>query len=195
MSNQKKILLSFFISILTLFFSSLRADIVNKIIVEGNSRVSEETIKIYGEIELNTEFNEKKIDEILNNLYSTEFFEDVKIKLNNNILEIQVKEYPVINQIFLVGEQRNSIKEQILKNIKLKQKRSFIKSYLVKDIEKIKNLYSSIGFNFVKVETKINKIDEKNLDLLININKGNPTKISSISFTGDKKVREKRLRE
>ena len=100
----------------------MRADIVNKIIVEGNSRVSEETIKIYGEIELNTEFNEKKIDEILNNLYSTEFFEDVKIKLNNNILEIQVKEYPVINQIFLVGEQRNSIKEQILKNIKLKQK-------------------------------------------------------------------------
>ena len=78
----------------------MRADIVNKIIVEGNSRVSEETIKIYGEIELNTEFNEKKIDEILNNLYSTEFFEDVKIKLNNNILEIQVKEYPVINQIF-----------------------------------------------------------------------------------------------
>ena len=77
----------------------MRADIVNKIIVEGNSRVSEETIKIYGEIELNTEFNEK-IDEILNNLYSTEFFEDVKIKLNNNILEIQVKEYPVINQIF-----------------------------------------------------------------------------------------------
>ena len=141
MSNQKKILLSFFISILTLFFSSLRADIVNKIIVEGNSRVSEETIKIYGEIELNTEFNEKKIDEILNNLYSTEFFEDVKIKLNNNILEIQVKEYPVINQIFLVGEQRNSIKEQILKNIKLKQKRSFIKSYLVKDIERSKFIF------------------------------------------------------
>ena len=84
MSNQKKILLSFFISILTLFFSSLRADIVNKIIVEGNSRVSEETIKIYGEIELNTEFNEKKIDEILNNLYSTEFLR--MLKLNSAII-------------------------------------------------------------------------------------------------------------
>ena len=40
----------------------------------------------------------------------------------------------------------------------LKQKDSFIESNLSKDIEIIKKLYASLGFNFVKVETK-NKRD------------------------------------
>ena len=41
----KKFSLLFF---LILFYSNLNAEIVDKIIIEGNKRVSEETIKIYG---------------------------------------------------------------------------------------------------------------------------------------------------
>ena len=71
----------------------------------------------------------------------------------------------------------------------MKEKQSFIKSYLSGDIEKIKKLYSSIGFNFAEVTAKINDIDKRNLDLLIEIKKGNKTKISSIKFIGDKKIK------
>ena len=49
-------------------------------------------------------FSENDINNVLNNLYSTNFFEDVKINLNNNKLIISLKEYPVINQLILVGE-------------------------------------------------------------------------------------------
>ena len=59
--------------------SSLNAEIVNKITIEGNSRISEETIKVYGDIEINKNYSEIDLNKVINNLYSTEFFENVNI--------------------------------------------------------------------------------------------------------------------
>ena len=77
----------------------------------------------------------------------------------------------------------------------MKEKASFIESSLNNDINIIKKLYASIGYNFANVEPKIRKIDESKLDLVFNIDRGQLTKISKISFTGDKKIKEKRLRD
>ena len=190
--NLYKIFLFF---LLVLFSLKSYAEIINEIIINGNSRVSEETIKTYGDIKLNDKVNEKKLDDILNNLFSTEFFEDVKVEFNNKTLKVDLIEYPVVNQIIIIGEKSNRIKEEIKKNIKLKDKKSFIRSYLAGDIAKIKKLYSNIGFNFAEVDAKINKITETNFDLLIEIDRGYQTKISSIKFIGDKKIKDKRLRD
>ena len=126
----------FLISIIILSFTSLKAEIVKEVVIEGNKRVSDETIKVYGEIEINKDFSENDINNVLNNLYSTNFFEDVKINLNNNKLIISLKEYPVINQLILVGEKKKGNVEQIKKLIQLKERRSFIRSYLAKEIAK-----------------------------------------------------------
>ncbi len=181
--------------ILSLFFTFLKAEIVNNLKINGNSRISDETIKIYGEIELGKDLSESDLDDILKNLFGTNFFEDVKINLEKNILYIDLVEYPVINQLIIVGEKSNKYKEQIKKIIQLKEKNSFIKSYLSKDIDRIKTLYSSIGYNFSKIETKIKKIDEKNIDLVIEINRGEQTKISSINFLGNQSIRSSRLKD
>ena len=186
----------FIILFLSCFYCGLlQADSVKSIEVSGNKRVSSETIKIYGDIDLNKDYSEQDLNKILTNLYSTNFFEDVKIKLSNNVLKIEVKEYPVINELVLVGEESKKYKEKILELISLKQKDSFIKNRLAKDVEIIKKIYATAGFNFVKVDTKIREIDKNNLDLVFEIDKGKATRISKISFTGDKKVREKRLRD
>ena len=129
--------------------------------------ISTETIKIYGDIDINKNYTEKDLDFILKNLYSTEFFEDIKVQIDKNTLKINVKEYPIVNQLVIVGEKSTRYKEQIEKIIKLKEKRTFIKSYLSKDIESIKSLYASIGFNSAQVETKIKETDKGNFDLLI----------------------------
>ena len=86
-------------------------------------------------------------------------------------MNIELKEYPVINQLVIVGEKTKRYKEQIIKILKLKEK-SFVKSFLAKDIENIKKLYASIGYNASKVETKIREIDNDNIDLLIEIDRG-----------------------
>ena len=108
-------------------FSSLNAEVVKKISIEGNNRISEETIKVYGEIEINKNYSEIDLNKITNNLYSTEFFENVNLNIKNNILQIKVKEYPVINQLIIVGEKRKSYEAEIKKLIKLKEKNLLIK--------------------------------------------------------------------
>ena len=60
----------FFIILFSVFlFTTLKAEIVNKINITGNQRVSDETVKIYGEIDINKKkdvFNLLIRDEIEN---------------------------------------------------------------------------------------------------------------------------------
>ena len=184
------IILFLFVSV-----SSLSAEIIKKIIIEGNKRISEETIKIYGDININQDYSENDINKVLNSLYSTNFFKKINISLNKNILKIDLEEYPIVNQLILVGEKNNSYEKEIKKIMRLKEKQSFIKSLLADDVESIKRLYSTLGYNFAKVDAKTRKIDDTSLDLLISITRGEKTKISSISFIGNKKIRTKRLKE
>lgn len=184
------------ITIFVVFFSSiLKAEVIKDIVIEGNKRVSEETIKVYGDFKLNQDISENQVNQILNNLYETEFFENIEIEFKNNILKIVLKEYPIINQLILFGEPKKAYQKEIKKLIKSKEKKPFIKSFINNDIEIIKKLYSSLGYNFANVDVKMRQIDEESLDLVVNIDRGKKTKIASISFIGNQKVRSNRLKQ
>jgi len=185
----------FIIISIILLSGNTSAEVIKNIQINGNKRVSDETIKIYGKIKVNQDVTEKDLNTILKNLYSTNFFQDVNIQITNGLLKVDLIEYPTINNLIILGEPSNKYKEQIKDIIQLKEKDSFIKSKLKKDADVIKQLYSSLGHNFASVETKIRKLDETNVDLIFDITKGNITKITKITFTGDKKIREKRLRD
>ena len=171
------------------------AEVIKKILIDGNKRVSDETVIIYGDIELNKNILEKDINEIIRKLYSTNFFEEVNINFKNNVLSVKLKEYPVVNQLIILGEKRDSFQKQIKKIIKLKENKSFVRSFLARDISLIERFYASLGFNFSKVEAKVRKLDDAKIDLILEIERGEKTKISSISFLGNKNVKSKRLKE
>ena len=165
------------ITIFVVFFSSiLKAEVIKDIVIEGNKRVSEETIKVYGDFKLNQDISENQVNQILNNLYETEFFENIEIEFKNNILKIVLKEYPIINQLILFGEPKKAYQKEIKKLIKSKEKKPFIKSFINNDIEIIKKLYSSLGYNFANVDVKMRQIDEESLDLVVNIDRGKKLK-------------------
>ena len=187
----------YFFILLFIFFSisSTKAENIDKVSITGNKRLSSETIKIYGDIEVNKNYSDFDTNEILRKLYETELFENVKIKIAGNELLIDVKEYPFIDQLVIIGEKSKNLREQIIKNIKSKEKRSFIKSNLKSDIEIIKTLYSSRGYNSTNVEMKTKKVSENSFDLLIEIERGDKTKISSIKFIGNKKISSRKLRD
>lgn len=183
-----------YIVIIILLTLPLKAENINNVSINGNKRVSDETVKIYGEINNIKTYSQKNANTILKNLYETDFFEDVQISFENGTLIVNLKEYPVINQLVIIGESAKKYQDEIKKVINSKEKRSLNKSLLIKDVNIIKSLYSSLGYNFAKVETKLKKIDEDNYDLLFDIKRGEKTKISSIKFIGNESVRNKRLK-
>ena len=148
--------------ILNFFFSFLNAEIVKKIEINGNKRISDETIKVYGEFKdsLGQDLSKSDLNRILKNLYLTDFFENVSVEINNNTLSVDLKEYPVVNQLIIVGEKSKKFKNEIKKIIRTKEKNSFIENNLKQDVTSIKNLYSTLGYNFSEVEAKIRKVDK-----------------------------------
>ena len=186
----------FFILLFLALFNNSFAETVNKIEINGNKRVSDETIKVYGQIKpLNSNFTDSDINNIIVNLYKTNFFKDINIAIKNRTLVINLVEYPLINQIIIIGEASSGIKKRIKEIISLKEKNSFIRNNLNNDINLIKKLYSSIGYKFANIDSKIKKIDENNFDIAIEVSKGNLTKIKNIFFIGDKIIKERRLRD
>ena len=135
---MRKIKFIYIILFLTLFNNSF-AEIVNKIEINGNKRVSSETIKVYGQIKpLNSNYTDSDINKILINLYETNFFEDIDIAIKDKKLIINLVEYPLVNQIIITGEPNSGIKKQIKEVISLKEKNSFIRNNLNNDINLIK---------------------------------------------------------
>ena len=53
--------------IICLLATSVKAESLKNIVINGNKRIADETIKIYGDIDLKGDFDEKKIDVILKN--------------------------------------------------------------------------------------------------------------------------------
>ena len=151
---MRQILILLYFILLT---NSLSAEIIKKIDITGNDRVSDETIKVYLDFSINKNIDNLKINDIIKNLYSTNFFEDINVSVSNGTLFIKLIEYPIINEIIIVGESANKYKEQIKKQIKSKKNGPFVKSLIADDEATIKKLYSSLGFNFLEIKSKVEK--------------------------------------
>jgi len=195
LKKKSNLMLKIYTTLFCLFAFNLFAEVVQKLEVNGNSRISLETIKVYGEIKIGENYSSVEINKILKNLYETNFFEDVNVSLSSGTLLVNVKEYSIINSVDINGEKSNQIKKKVLGKLNLKNKSSFIENRLSQDVNLIKNIYASIGFNFANVEAKIERIDDTRVNLIFFLEKGNKTNISKISFIGDKKVKDKRLRD
>ena len=70
------------------------ADIIKNIEINGNKRVSKESIIVLGGINVNDDFNSYKLNETLKKLYETDFFSNINLSLENGLLKLDVTENP-----------------------------------------------------------------------------------------------------
>ena len=183
--------------IISLFFISFNysnAEILKNIIVKGNDRVSNETIIVFTSAKIGEEINTVRLNEIVNNLYDTNFFENISTTFDNQELVITVKENPIINTIQFKGIKSKTLIEKISKNLELKPRSSFNLFILENDRVKIENELKSQGYYYSTIEIFTEKKNNNTLDLIYNINIGNKAKIKKIYFTGDKIYKDSKLK-
>ena len=77
----------------------------------------------------------------------------------------------------------------------VREKTSFVSGNIKNDVNKIKSFYRTLGFYFVKIDAEIEKLEKNRVNIVYSINKGEKAKISKIYFLGDKKIRDKKLRD
>ena len=189
---MKKILLALLLLNFMLF--SAKSEIINDIKLENNIRVSKESILAFGNIKLGKDYTENEINQILGDLYNTNFFSDIKLKVENNVLIIDVKEKKIIQTIVLEGVASKENTEKILKGLNLKDKSPFDKFTAEQDVVLIKNSLSRSGYYFATVEVKIKENTNDTVDLIYVIETGEKALIKNIKFTGDKFYKDRKLR-
>ena len=189
---MKKFLL--FIVLICLLFNSANADLINDIKLENNKRVSKESIIAFGNIKLGKDYSETELNQILVDLYETNFFLNIKLKIVDNVLVINVEEKKIIQTVLLEGIKSKENTENILKQLELKDKSPFDKFTAEQDLKKIKNALSRSGYYFAKVDVKIKENNNDTLDLIYKINTGEKALIKNIKFTGDKFYKDRKLR-
>ncbi len=182
--------------LLSFIYSTCFAEKINNIEITGNKRISDETIKILGEISLDSQFNNSKLNKVLKNLYETNFFNDIQISIENKTLIIKLSENPIIENIEIIGIKSKKFKENILENMVLKNRMSYTENQLRRDIDSINNILKANGFYFSKVQSSLEKNDELNsVRLRLDIEQGEKARITEIIFLGDKKIKDKKLLE
>jgi len=183
------------ICLIFLFFSSFAfSDVLDKIQITGNDRVSDETIKLFISVEVNDEINDVKLNNVLKDLYETDFFKDISLKFENQILSIKVLENPIIENIFYNGIKSNRILEIIKQGTLIKERSSYSKITIKKEKQKIENILKKLGYYNSSLEVKVNQKQNNLVDITYDINLGKKSKIKRITFIGNKVFKDKKLR-
>tara|TARA_B100000900_G_scaffold408235_1_gene422183 strand:- start:276 stop:2519 length:2244 start_codon:yes stop_codon:yes gene_type:complete len=192
-------MINFLLKIATLiliFIGSVSAEILNKFDISGNKRISNETIIIFSELKINEEVSKSKLDQVIKNLYKTNFFKNISLNFNDNTLFIQVEENPIIESLEITGIKKQSLVEFIKSKMKLAEMKSFEEELLSSDLDLVNNILKTNGYYFTKISSSKNVNNSLNtIDLKINIELGEKAKINKIVFLGEKIFKDKRLKE
>ena len=187
--------INLFVIIIFLYFgftSNLKS--FEEIIINGNDRISNQTIIMFSGLEKIEKRENININRILKNLYETNFFENVSVFLDGKKLKINVVEFPIIEKIEFDGVKAKKIKKQLNENIKLKSRSSYNEILVSEDIASIKFQLRKIGYYFSNVDAVLEKLENNRVNLIYKIELGNKAKIKKITFIGDKIFKDGKLK-
>jgi outer membrane protein insertion porin family len=191
-----KNILAKIVIILTLLINNLNADIINDIQIFGNKRISNETVLVLSNLKSGMDYSNEDLNNSLKKLFETNFFNDIKLSLVKNTLTIELIENPIVEYIELEGIKKTSFKDEIFDKISLKERSSFTKDILENDLNLIQNFLKAKGYFFSKISsTQLLNEDLNSIRVKINIMQGPKSKIKKISFIGDKKIKDRKLRD
>ena len=175
-------------------FTLAKAENIKKIEVNGNDRISNNTILMFSNVSVGDKLNAIDTNTILKNLYETNFFKDVEINLDNNILKINVTEFPIVQNVSIEGIKSKKIKDQILDNIYFKERSSYNKIFLNDDKLNLNNILKNNGYYCSDIQISIENIENNKVNINYIFDLGKKSKIRKVTFLGDKKFKDKKLK-
>jgi len=157
---------------------------IKKVSVTGNLRVSSNTIESLVNKNISN-IDTIYINSLTKKIYDTDFFSDVKISYSQEILSIAVVENAIINFFYINGIKDDDL-DKVNKIVSLKENTIFSNSKLKKDIENIKDYFRNLGHFAIVVNPDVIKIENNQINLILNIDKKEASKIKNIFFIGSK---------
>ena len=174
--------------------SNSYSDILKKIEVIGNDRISTETIKLLTSVSANQDLSQNNINEILKNLYDTNFFKNIIITFENQILLIKVEENPIIENIIYNGIKSSKILDILKENAYIRSRASYSEFILKNEKIRLSKILKELGYYNSIVDVLVENKNNNLVDVTFNIIQGKKSRIKKISFIGNKIFKDGKLR-
>ena len=149
---------------------------------------------MFSSVSLNDDLEEETLNYILKNLYDTNFFKNISIKFEKNVLEILVTENPLIENIEYKGLKSEKLKSNLIKNLNLKSRSSYSELILKKDKDLITKNLKDLGYHFSKVDVFVENLNDNKVKIIYDIFLGDKAKIKKITFIGNKIFKDNELK-
>jgi outer membrane protein insertion porin family len=162
--------------------------VIGQIRVDGLQRIEMGTVYSYLPLKAGDTFTPAKGDEIIHKLYSTGFFQDVRIEQQGSTLIIDVAERPVISKLSISGDHEFD-HDKLVKSLKengLSTGLIFDQGILDNALLSLKTEYYNRGLYSVIITPTVTQLERNRVNINIVISEGSTAKIAGVYFTGNK---------
>ncbi len=169
--------------------------VIKQIRVEGLQRIEVGTVYSYLPVKVGDTLTASKTDEIIHKLFSTGFFQDVRVEEQGSTLIVDVAERPVISKLSITGahEFDNDKLVKSLKDNGLADGLIFDQSVLDNAILSLKTEYYNRGLYSVILTPTVTQLERNRVNIEIAISEGSTAKIAEIDFTGNQVFKTSKL--
>ena len=165
----------------------------NTVRIDGNQRIGDSAILSQAGIERGQAISAGELNDAYQRLSNSGLFESVSIAPQGRTLKITVVELPTINRISFEGNRR--IKDEALSSVVgSTARRVFNPTLAEKDANAIAEAYSNDGRLSARVQPKVIKRSQNRVDLVFEIFEGDNVEVERLSFVGNRKFSDRRLR-
>jgi len=198
---MKKWIVGLFLLVVPLL--SFGQELIEKIAIVGNERVTPETVMFYLSAREGDYYSDELLKKDFMVLWSTGFFSNIRIEqasgAKGKIVKIYLEENPVIKTIaYKTGKK---VKEDDIVN-KLKEKDEYVLPYSYYNPHKIQKITKTIedllaekGLHAAKVDVETSKKGKGEVDIQFKIDEGPKVRVGEVEFIGKPKLPQSTLRE
>ena len=169
--------------------------VIEDIRVEGLQRMTPGTVFNYLQVEVGDTFNDQVSLEAVRSLFSTGFFDDVRLQRDGNVLVVIVTERPAIGSIDFIGNEDIKTEELLesLEQIGFALGRVFNQSVLNELERELRRQYNSQGKYGVRIDSTVTPLGNNRVAVRIEISEGQAARIKQINIIGNEAYPEKEL--
>ena len=193
---MKKFNINIALSLLIFFsiYSFSLAEIVKKIEINGNERVSSQSIEMFSKINVGDDIKKDDLNKILKNVYDSNFFSNVEVNFKDNTLIIFVEESSLVENVIIKGPKSKTLIKDLEKNLKVKSRTSYNEISFLEDKKNIIQDLKQRGYFFSEIDVIVENLSDNKINLIYNVEIGEKAKIKKISFIGNKIFKDRKLR-
>ena len=161
---------------------------VGDIRVEGLQRISEGTLYNYLPVNIGDRLTRQKRVEAIKALYGTGFFRDIELRRDGGTLIVAVLERPSIESFELKGNKDIKTEDMTdsLRNVGLAAGKILNQSTLDEVKEYLTDQYFARGKYNVRINAKVEDLQQNRVKVTIDIKEGKRSKIRQINLVGNK---------